>query len=52
MTVAKKEDESGDMFMMVKEIVVVMIDIIGWYYKWIIIYKIFYETSWIKNIFQ
>jgi len=29
MTVAKKEDESGDMFMIVKEIVVVMIDIIG-----------------------
>jgi hypothetical protein len=29
MTVAMKEDESGDMFMMVKEIVVVMVDIIG-----------------------
>jgi hypothetical protein len=26
MTVAKKEDESGDMFMMVKEIVAVMVD--------------------------
>jgi hypothetical protein len=29
MTVAMKEDESGDMFMLVKEIVVVMVDIIG-----------------------
>jgi hypothetical protein len=28
MTVAKKKDESGDMFMMVKEIVVVVVDII------------------------
>jgi hypothetical protein len=28
MTVIKKKDESGDMFMMVKEIVVVVVDII------------------------
>jgi hypothetical protein len=28
MTVTKKKDESGDMFMMVKEIVVVVVDII------------------------
>jgi hypothetical protein len=29
-----------------------VIEIVGWYCKWVTIYKIFYDNSWGKNILQ
>jgi hypothetical protein len=28
----------------------VVVEIVGWYYKWITICKIFYGTLWVENI--
>jgi hypothetical protein len=28
-----------------------VVKIVGWYYKWITIRKIFYGTLWVENIF-